>query len=109
MPPSMAVRTGVMPLKLDSGADSLEFDRARLLISSLREFWRGEQIFDLRVVMFDDEYEAACALLDLCSGSRLHVRIVVEGEFFSKDSLANASRINPLVLLSHNIFYAVLG
>jgi hypothetical protein len=82
----MAVRAGVMPLKLDSGADSREFDRARLLISSLRESWRGEQIFDLWVVVLDDEYETACALLDMYSGSRVHVRIVVESEFFSKGS-----------------------
>jgi len=55
----LLLNTGLLPLKLRTGADRRELDRALLLRDSLAQFWRGAPPFTLRIVCRDDEVEEA--------------------------------------------------
>lgn len=56
--------SGLLPLKLNTGLDGRELDRARLLLSSIQYHWKGKRPFALHVVGRDDE------MLDIVEGLR---------------------------------------
>ena len=55
--PCEEIKTGLLPLKLNTGADKREIERAKLLVTSLTHFWRGHDPFLLYIVGRDDEVD----------------------------------------------------
>jgi hypothetical protein len=85
-PKSICVRHGVLPLKLNSGADGRELDRAKLLLASLRHFWKGTDPFHMHIVGETNEAEEIGESLAASVGPRLTITVHAEDEFFSEGS-----------------------
>jgi len=79
------VVNGILPLKLGTGADKRELDRASSLISSLRYFWRGSEPFELTIVARDEEVGLIKESI-IGEGSLVNVTVRSEQEFFPVDS-----------------------
>jgi hypothetical protein len=90
VPGSDGIWTGLLPLKLNTGADKREIDRARLLVRSLRHFWQGGRAFVLHVIGRDDEVATIRSQLESFDGDVLRIIVHAESEFFPESSRFHA-------------------
>jgi len=76
---------GILPLKLKTGADRREMDRAISLLASLRYFWQGAEPFELTIVARDEECQS---IREAITAEAALVKVIVrsEQEFFPTDS-----------------------
>ena len=79
------VKAGLLPVKMHTGADGRELDRAKFLIASLQRCWRGGAPFDLHVVGLDAEVETLRSELARAQGAspRVCIEVHAESEFFA--------------------------
>jgi hypothetical protein len=83
---------GLLPLKLNTGSDRREIDRAELLIASLCHFWKGAEPFLLHVVGRDDELEEITAKMASLETDRIHILVYPESAFFPASSPFHAMK-----------------
>jgi hypothetical protein len=82
----------LLPLKLNTGEDQRELDRARFLITSLRYFWTGETPFSLHVVARDDEIREIERAFIPFDAEHFEITFHSESEFFSTASKFHSTK-----------------
>ena len=87
-----SITAGILPLKLNTGLDKRELDRARYLIASLKKFWNGFSQFSLHIIALDEEFETVRDSLVPLSDARVKVFVAQESNFFTKDSHFNQTK-----------------
>ena len=82
------LQSGLLPIKLLSGADKRELDRAKFLLRSLSRNWRGTSGFEVHLVGLDDEINEIRGEINSISAAlqNLKLHFHSELEFFGKDS-----------------------
>jgi Family of unknown function (DUF6492) len=81
------VTSGLLPLKLNTGADRRELERAVLLKKSLNKWWNGQRPFELHIVCRDDEIvEAEGEFKKIGRSSNVLEYFHAESEYFSPSS-----------------------
>src|SRR5579872_3263177 len=84
----MEVTNGILPIKMNSGHDKRELDRALFLAQSLNRHWHSEFPFHLHIVSSRHEAKriaAGFSKLNLDNG-RLSCHIHIEEDFFEPGS-----------------------
>jgi hypothetical protein len=80
------VNSGVVPVKLRTGAHREELQRCQLLVSSLAKHWKGAQPFQLHVVCLDGEVDEVHAGLGDARTPAVELCMHRESELFPGDS-----------------------
>jgi hypothetical protein len=80
------VQNGLLPLKLNTGFDGREIDRATLLLRSLIDHWKGDFPFEMHLVSLDEEVDEIKERLSPLSCERLAIKFYSESDFFPSSS-----------------------
>jgi len=82
------LHSGLLPVKLNTGLDKRELDRADFFVMTLGRCWRGRAPFELHVVALNNEIDPVRERITATASANPNLRVIFhqESEFFDENS-----------------------